>query len=48
MTFPRWLRRLLVLDDLLQRYAGDLAQSWGDAGTRRTIVWPINMRLGRV
>lgn len=35
-------------EDLLQRYAGDLAQSWGAAGIRRTIVWPINMRLGRV
>jgi len=35
-------------EDLLQRYANDLAQSWGDAEARRAIVWPINMRLGRV
>jgi len=35
-------------EDLLQRFASDLAQSWGDAEARRVIVWPINMRLGRV
>lgn len=35
-------------EDLLQRYASELAQGWGDAEARRAIVWPINMRIGRV
>lgn len=35
-------------EDLLQRYASELAQGWGDAEARRAIAWPINMRIGRV
>lgn len=34
--------------DILHRFASDLAQTWGDAESRRSISWPINMRVGRV
>lgn len=33
---------------LLQRFAEDLAGLWGDANASREIVWPVNMRLGRI
>lgn len=35
-------------DALLHRFAGDLADLWGDPTTRRAVRWPINMRLGTV
>lgn len=35
-------------EDILQRFASDIAQIWGDPGSRREVVWPINMRVGRV
>ncbi|WP_448681610.1 class I SAM-dependent methyltransferase [Pseudomonas nicosulfuronedens] len=35
-------------EDLLRRFAADLAERWGDAGTRHRVSWPINMRIGRV
>lgn len=34
--------------DLLLRFAQDLAAMWGDATDTRTISWPINMRVGKV
>lgn len=33
---------------VLQRFADDISVAWGDENMRRTIVWPINMRVGRV
>lgn len=33
--------------DLLLRFANDIAQAWGDQDTTRAIAWPINMRIGR-
>jgi hypothetical protein len=33
---------------VLQRFADDVSVAWGDENMRRTIVWPINMRVGRV
>lgn len=35
-------------DNILQRFASELAVLWGDPTQRREIRWPINMRLGRV
>ncbi|WP_236736380.1 class I SAM-dependent methyltransferase [Pseudomonas flexibilis] len=35
-------------EDVLQRFASDLAQLWGNAGRKREICWPINGRIGRV
>lgn len=34
-------------EDVLQKFASDLSALWGDSETRRTITWPINMRLGK-
>jgi len=33
---------------LLARFGQDLARDWGDPAARRTVRWPINMRVGRV
>ncbi|WP_449433646.1 class I SAM-dependent methyltransferase [Pseudomonas putida] len=33
---------------VLQRFAADLATLWGEAQARRTITWPINMRVARL
>lgn len=33
---------------IMQTFAHDLASLWGDAGRKRPISWPINMRLGRI
>lgn len=35
-------------EDILQRFASDIAGIWGDPGGRRAVSWPINMRVGRV
>ena len=35
-------------EDILQRFAEDLAHLWGDPPRRRELRWPINMRLGRL
>lgn len=35
-------------EDVLQRFAGDIAQIWGDPESKRAVSWPINMRVGRV
>lgn len=34
--------------ELLSAFAADIRQLWGRAEQPRTIVWPINMRLGNV
>ncbi|WP_312373799.1 class I SAM-dependent methyltransferase [Stutzerimonas nitrititolerans] len=34
-------------EDLLHRFAADIAEPWGDPTTRHSITWPINMRIGR-
>lgn len=33
-------------EDVLQLFANDLADAWGDFSTRRAVTWPINMRIG--
>ncbi|QJP08842.1 class I SAM-dependent methyltransferase [Pseudomonas multiresinivorans] len=35
-------------EDLLQHFAADLAERWGDPAARLAVSWPINMRIGRV
>lgn len=35
-------------DDLLQRFATDMAACWGDPATRHAMTWPINMRIGQL
>jgi len=35
-------------EDLLQRFAADMAERWGDPAVRHRVSWPINMRIGRV
>ncbi|PJI50772.1 MAG: SAM-dependent methyltransferase [Pseudomonas sp.] len=35
-------------EDLLHRFAADMAERWGDPATRHAISWPINMRIGRL
>lgn len=35
-------------EDLLQRFAADMAERWGDPATRHALSWPINMRIGRL
>ena len=35
-------------EDLLQHFAADLAERWGDPAARLAVRWPINMRIGRV
>lgn len=32
---------------ILQRFAGELAELWGEPAAQRSISWPINMRIGR-
>lgn len=34
-------------EDILQRFAADLAQLWGSPECRREVRWPINMRVGQ-
>ena len=34
--------------DVLAAFADDIAATWGAADIRRPIVWPINMRIGRL
>lgn len=33
---------------LLAAFAQDLSAAWGDPDTKRTVRWPLNMRIGRV
>ncbi len=35
-------------EDVLLNFAHEIAALWGDGGMRRSIVWPINMRIGHV
>ncbi|MBC9251244.1 SAM-dependent methyltransferase [Pseudomonas alcaligenes] len=35
-------------EDLLQRFATEVAELWGEPATRRSISWPVNMRIGRL
>ncbi|MCY1288792.1 malonyl-acyl carrier protein O-methyltransferase BioC [compost metagenome] len=35
-------------EDLLHRFAADIAERWGAPPTRHSINWPINMRIGRL
>ncbi|PWU28254.1 class I SAM-dependent methyltransferase [Pseudomonas sp. RW407] len=35
-------------EELLQRFAADLAERWGDPASRQPVAWPINMRIGRL
>ncbi|WP_130470438.1 class I SAM-dependent methyltransferase [Candidatus Magnetaquicoccus inordinatus] len=35
-------------EEIPVRFAKEMTQAWGDGNTRHTLVWPINMRLGRV
>ena len=34
-------------DELLRRFADDMAACWGDPRTRRAMSWPVNLRIGR-
>jgi len=34
--------------EVLLKFADDISRLWGDANIRRTIAWPINMRIGRL
>ena len=34
--------------DLLASFADDIGGAWGDAGARRSVSWPIALRIGRV
>ncbi len=33
---------------ILMRFADDLAAAWGDSNQRRSIRWPLNMRIGKI
>jgi SAM-dependent methyltransferase len=33
---------------LFMAFADDIARAWGDPDTRRSVAWPINMRIGRL
>jgi hypothetical protein len=35
-------------EELLVAFANDIARAWGDPNLKRTIAWPINMRIGRL
>lgn len=35
-------------EDLLINFANDIAQMWGEPNIKRTVKWPINMRIGRL
>lgn len=35
-------------EEVLLSFADDLSAAWGDGNIRRAIVWPINMRIGRL
>jgi SAM-dependent methyltransferase len=34
--------------DPLERLATELGSHWGDSGTRRTITWPLTLRIGKI
>jgi SAM-dependent methyltransferase len=35
-------------EQVLLDFADDISAAWGDGNIRRTIAWPINMRIGRL
>jgi SAM-dependent methyltransferase len=35
-------------ESVLLRFADEISEAWGDGNTRRSIAWPINMRIGRL
>ncbi|HEY9192827.1 MAG TPA: class I SAM-dependent methyltransferase [Methyloversatilis sp.] len=35
-------------EEVLLNFAGEISEIWGDGRNRRSIVWPINMRVGRL
>lgn len=35
-------------EDLLLAFADEMAAAWGDPHIKRSITWPIKMRVGRV
>jgi SAM-dependent methyltransferase len=35
-------------EELFMEFANDMAAAWGDPNLRRSISWPINMRIGRL
>ena len=34
-------------EDILLHFADEICEAWGDERTRRSVVWPINMRIGK-
>jgi SAM-dependent methyltransferase len=34
--------------DLLEGFAADIAELWGDSVQRHTVTWPINLRIGMI
>ncbi|MEN0108338.1 MAG: class I SAM-dependent methyltransferase [Pseudomonas sp.] len=35
-------------EEILQRFASDIAALWGEPQTKRAVAWPIAMRVGRI
>lgn len=35
-------------EEVLMAFADQIAKSWGDSNTRRSVAWPIHMRIGRL
>lgn len=35
-------------EDILRAFADELAARWGEPSARRAVVWPINMRSGKI
>lgn len=35
-------------EDILPQFADDIARLWGDENIQRPVIWPINMRIGRL
>lgn len=35
-------------EDLLMAFANEIGEAWGDPNLKRSISWPINMRVGRL
>lgn len=35
-------------EELLQRFALEMAELWGEPATRQVLTWPLNMRIGRL
>ena len=35
-------------EDILLSFADDISEAWGDPSIRRSVTWPINMRIGKI